>query len=81
MTAKNTDPKKLDATNIGDCVVIREDDGTERSATMVRMTDDGWATFAWIGKNRLPAYCAMRGERLRDAVLAIFPADCKFLAV
>lgn len=78
---KNTDPKKLDKSNIGDSVVIRELNGTERSAIMSGMSDDGRARFVWLGENGLPAGCAMGGEFLRDAVLAIFPAGSKFLVV
>lgn len=80
---KNTDPKKLDKTNIGDAVVIVTADGVQRSAIVMSITPEGRVTFAWkSGPGPSEVGIAEFGkELLARRVLAIFPAGCKFLAV
>jgi hypothetical protein len=80
---KNTDPKKLDATNIGDAVVIDDGCGVQRSAILDRIDPQGVATFTWKhgpGPRDI-TWLSMGGPFLRGRVLAIFPPKSNFLVV
>jgi hypothetical protein len=81
---KNTDPKTLDLSNVGDCVVIKLSDGVQRSALMTFLTHDGArAHFSWrTGPGRYDVQSTtIDRSKWGRFVLAIFPAGCKFLAV
>ena len=78
---KNTDPKNLDRSNIGDAAVLVLDSGETRSC---RITDVGdfQARFEWrIGRGVLDTrwLWLTRGQWLDRVTL--FPAGCMFLAV
>jgi hypothetical protein len=82
---KNTDPKKLDPTNIGDCMVLRMPNGDTRSVTMRSFVggEVPVAQFVWKTGPRSFDSTTLYVWEWRDEgrIEAIFPADCKFLAV
>lgn len=78
---KNSDPAKLDHTNIGDAVVIRLPNGTEQSAILASIAPDGRANFVWKSGHNRTAGIAAGGEFLRNMVIAIFPPKSSFLVV
>ena len=81
---KNTDPTKLDASNIGDCVVLRMPDGSTRSAKVLTVFASGLrAVFGWQTGPRSFDNTTLNVWEWRDEgrIEAIFPANALFLVV
>lgn len=79
---KNTDPKKLNRSNVGDAAVIVLDNGDTVSCVITDVTPT-LARFAWkTGPCRFDqTWVWLSRAQWLDRVVTLFPAGCKFLAV
>ena len=78
---KNTDPKKLDRSNVGDAAVLVLDDGGAQSC-IITDVETNMARLAWkTGPGRFDQkWVWVRRAQWLDRV-TLFPAGCMFLAV
>ena len=78
---KNTDPKKLDRSNIGDAAVLVLPNGNTQSCEIVDVAPDA-ACFVWkvAPGRRGIRHVWIPAPQWLDRV-TLFPAGCKFLAV